>query len=329
MKTNVYKPTLEFRIPISPNEKYMRMLHYFVESLQLFGGEIARNAHCVVVVGENAEPWDLKQQYKWTLDYSIDFIWVRRDVFNRDQYDATGYERFFINSRADIIAMVDVDLLFVGNIDQIIIESFEKKCLLGFIAHVSPFDSDKFRHIPSRNWWFKLFSHVGIEMPELEFEYTGWGLMSKDPEHRYCPAYFNYGLIIAPREIVAQMGKSFIEDLYIVDEVLDVWFRSQIANTLCIYRNKISHGSLSINYNFPLHVPDTKIRELNLNEDGKNSSEDIKIFHYLGDGVFNKEDFSTPTNIKLALSRTNLNESASYFQKKLKIIYEKINAIGI
>jgi hypothetical protein len=324
--TSIYRPSLEFRIPISPNEKYMRMLHFFVESLQLFGGEIARNAHCVVLVGEDVEPFDLSKQYGWILDYSLEFIWVDRALFCKDSFDATGYQRFWIHSDADIIAMVDVDLLFTGDFDDIIIESFEKQCLSGFIAHVSPFYTPEFHGISGKEMWNKLFNAAGLKEPEFEFEYTGWGLMSHDPEHRFCPAYFNYGIIIAPRNVVEQMGKNFTDDLKIVDSVIDVWFRSQIANTLNIYRNNIPYNALSINYNFPLHVPDTKIRELNLKEDEKNSVEDIKIFHYLGDGIFNKEDFASQPRLNSALSRTNLDESARYFQKKLNVIHEKIKA---
>ncbi|KJV05544.1 hypothetical protein, partial [Methylocucumis oryzae] len=131
-------PTLELRIPISPNDKYMRMLHYFVESLKTFGGDIGRNAHCLVVVGEDAEPWDLTEQYPWTKDYSLEFIWVEREVFRKDTYDATGYVRLWHDTDADVIGLVDADLLFVGDFDEIVLEAYEKQCVLGCIAHMTP-----------------------------------------------------------------------------------------------------------------------------------------------------------------------------------------------
>ena len=317
-------PSLEFRIPISPNEKYMRMLHYFVESLRLNGGTIARNSHCVAFVGADVEPWDLSTQYPWTRDYSLKFVWIDRELFRKDRYDATGYERFRIKSDADIIAMVDVDILFTGNIDRAIVESYEEQCVSGFIAHVSPFSTPEFSYVSSTKMWNKLFAAAGLGPPTLEFEHTGWGLMSTDPEHRYCPAYFNYGVIIAPRLVVEQMGKTFTEDIRVVEKVINTWFKSQLANTITLYKNKIPYKSLSINYNFPLHVPEQKIKELNRDSIGENAPSDIKIFHYLGNGLFNKEDFSTQQNLEKALNKSNLGECAQFFQEQLNKIHEKI-----
>lgn len=323
--TNDVLPTLEFRIPISPNEKYMRMLHYFVESLRTFGGEIARNAHCVAVVGEDEEPWDLKQQYPWTHNYSLDFIWVDREIFRKDTYDATGYVRFWVASDADIVALVDVDLLFAGDFDDVIIDAFRRQCVLGFIAHVSPFEVPEFGETSSEHWWRRIFAAAQLPAPKMEFQHTGWGLMSHNAKHRYCPAYYNYGFIVAPRILVEKMGKSFVEEIASIDGIFETWFKSQIANTLIFNRYEMPCAALSINYNFPLHVPGDAIRALNPDPEGKNSLEDIKIFHYLGNGEFNKEDFVSSALLESALNRTCMSESSALFREKLTTIYNIIN----
>ena len=73
------------------------------------------------------------------------------------------------------------------------------------------------------------------------------------------------------------------------------------CNTLSFARHQIPCNTLSINYNFPLHVPGDKIRALNPDLDGANSAEDVKIFHYLGEGEFNKEHFATLKTLEASL----------------------------
>ena len=120
------------------------------------------------------------------------------------------------------------------------------------------------------------------------------------------------------------MGETFEQELESVDAVLNTWFRSQIANTLCFVRHEIPCETMSINYNFPLHVSSDKIRSLNPDPNGEDSAEDIKIFHYLGDGRFNREDFLTLESLENALVRTTMNEAESVFQRKLRIVHDKV-----
>ena len=84
-------PTLELRVPISPTDKDMRMLRYLLESIQAYGGPISRAAHCAVSVGADEPPHDLAQEYRWCGDYSVAFHWLDRDLFQRQEYDATGF----------------------------------------------------------------------------------------------------------------------------------------------------------------------------------------------------------------------------------------------
>ena len=319
---------LEFRVPISPNDKYMRMMQYFMASLHEFAGPIGRAAHCVASVGADEPPRDLSAEYPWVDDYSIEFQWVDRELFCKDSYEATGYHRMGIKSDADIVALVDADLLFTGDFDKVIIQSYVEQSMLGFIAHVSPFHSpEDIMCVPSRTWWSRVFEQAGLDLPDEEWEHTGWSLMSTSPEHRYSPVYFNYGVIVAPRMHFEVMNDTFVEDVGHVDAVLETWFKSQLANTLSIIRHSIPYNVLPINYNFPLHVSGTQIRELNPDPDGENCVEDIKIFHYLGDGEVNKEDFLTEGSLQKLLESDELSESGKCFQRKLKVIHEKLSRI--
>ena len=201
--------------------------------------------------------------------------------------------------------------------------------MLGFIAHVSPFDNAESGDTPSRVWWDRICDEA--ELPLLPFNrvHTGWGLMSKDERHRGCPDYFNYGFVIGPREYIERMDKTFVAELEAVDRVVDTWFKSQIANTLSFARHEIPCGTLSINYNFPLHVPAEIIRALNLDPDGANTAEDVKIFHYLGEGEVNKEHFATRESLEEVLERRGMSATGSVFRQKLQIIHQKVMAASV
>ncbi len=318
-------PSLELRVPISPNDKDLRMLWYLLESLQEFGGPIGRAAHCVASVGADEPPRDLAREYPWTSGHSLEFQWVDRELFRQQTYDATGFHRFQVESDADLVAMIDVDLLVAGDFDRELWRAYREQSFLGFIAHVSPFEGPLLRETPSQVWWNRIFEKAGLPSPRLEWEHTGWGLMSQDPKHRRSPAYYNYGFLVAPRMFIERMGETYQAEIDIVDRVIENnWAKSQIANTLAFSRHGIPCGTLSINYNFPLHVPGDQMRILNPDEHGEDSNECIKIFHYLGQGEVNREHFATREGVEEVLNRPEMSAAGRVFQRKLQIVDRRI-----
>ncbi|MDF1697421.1 MAG: aminotransferase class I/II-fold pyridoxal phosphate-dependent enzyme [Saprospiraceae bacterium] len=323
--TDKKQPTLEIRLPISANEKFLRMVHYFLESLQEFGGPIAKTAKCVVSISRDEPYRDLTIECPWAANYNVEFQWLDQELFDKYTYDATGFHRLDIESEADIVILADADLLITGDLDAIILESFNTQRLLGFIAHVTPFNTAELQKTPSPVWWSKIFKEANLTTPRFTQVHTGWGLMSTDKKHRSCPYYYNYGFIIAPRESFEKMAGTFVADMNAVDRVMeDNWAKSQMANTISCIRHNIPCGAMSINYNFPLHVPDDKIRALNPDSNGQNSAEDVKVFHYLGNGEFNREDFATIKSLEDALQHKDLSASGTVFQQKLQIVHDRI-----
>ena len=120
------------------------------------------------------------------------------------------------------------------------------------------------------------------------------------------------------------MSLTYRDEILNVDKYYETWFKSQIANSLAFQRHNIKCATLSLNYNYPLHLDEKEFRNIN-SDDGKNNPEDIKVFHYLGDGVFNKEDFLTNQDLEMAMKRSNLSPSASMFKKKLMKVHQIIN----
>lgn len=319
------QPTVEIRLPISANEQFLRMTHYFLESLQAFGGPIGRSAKCVVSVSRDEPYRDLTIECDWAANYNVEFQWLDQNVFDRHTYDATGFHRLEVVSDADVVILADADLLIASNFDEVILEAYYTQKMLGVIAHISPFITNKIFNQASDKWWRKVFNEVELPAPNLDQVHTGWGLMSKKEKHKNCPYYYNYGFVIAPRLYFEKMSKTFVTDLEAVDRLTnDNWAKSQIVNTVSCVRHNIPCGTLSINYNFAMHLSENKMRKLNPDPNGKNSPEDIKIFHYLGNKEFTRADFATSSSLKQALLRKKINASGAVFQQKLQVTHDRI-----
>ncbi len=319
-------PKVEFRIPISANEKYLRMVQYFLESIQVFAGPLAKAAHCVISVSRDEPYRDLYIECPWTKMYSVEFRWIDSDLFEKYEYNGTSLDRYFVKSNANVIIFCDADILIAGNFDEVIWKSFQEKKELGFIAHVSPFNNLKFDHKSSITWWEELYRESRISPPAITQTHTGWGLMGSTDgnRHKNCPYYFNYGFVITLREFAEKISTTIEQDLANVGIVIETWFKSQIANSLSYSRHNIPCDTFSINYNFPLHVSEEKIRKINPDNNGNNNPEDIKVFHYLGNGDFNKEDFTTEETLQIALNKQAIG-SRQVFLDRLRVVHERIN----
>jgi len=240
-------------------------------------------------------------------------------------------DRFYIKSKADIIVLCDADLLIAGNFDDVLIRSYKENVQLGFIAHVSPFNGQALNEHDGYGWWSKIFAEAKLPLPEFNQTHTGWGILgsTEDISRKMTPFYFNYGFIVSPRKYIEQMGKTYEQDICHVENVIDTWFKSQIANTLSYTRHNIPCATISLNYNYPLHISEEAFRKLNVAENGQNQPKDIKIFHYLGDGEFNKTDFISQESLNLALKRPPLSKSGEEFKKILGDVYKTINNTSV
>ncbi|KJV05229.1 sulfotransferase family protein, partial [Methylocucumis oryzae] len=244
----------------------------------------------------------------------------------KDTYDATGYVRLWHDTDADVIGLVDADLLFVGDFDEIVLEAYEKQCVLGCIAHMTPFREAEMAELSSEECWGRIFAAAGLPMPELNWQYSAWGYMDNNPKQRTCPAYFNYGVILMPRNLLKQMAESYVTEIRHVERVFDSIFKSQIANTLVFARYDMPCVALSINYNHPLYLPEHLMREINPDAKGRNSAEDIKIFHYLASGEINKRHFATVDTVTALFQRQDLSPLGQVFRRCLQELHDKIAA---
>jgi len=327
---------LEIRVPISPRDGDMRMLRYLLASIQLFGGPIARAAHCVASVGEDEPPRDLAAEYPWTADYSVEFQWLDRELFRSRSYDATGFHRMWVRSDADVVALIDADLLVARSFDDIVQRANREQTMVGYIGHVSPFTFAGLNGTPSRLWWERMFAAAGLPEPQLAFEHPFWDFdwesngfesISSGVEHRRCPPYYNYGLVMGPRRFIEQMGQSFEAELEAVDSVMETMFKSQIANCLAFARHGIPCITVPIEYNLPLNLPAGAVRSARAGPDGWGSGGGgpIRIFHYIG----GRHLFESEESLQALLARSDLRGPWRGFQRRLQRVHDTISRSSV
>ncbi len=299
------------------------MVRYFLASLDLFGGDIASQTHTVLSVGADEPPRDLLQEFPWIKQWSVDIRWVDRELFKQWEYDATGVDRFWVESNAEIVAMVDADLLVGASLDSMVARVAESERVHGFMAHISPFGYGNFRSTPSATWWNQIYAAAGMDAPDLDRQVSAWGLDQDfnpnialaDPEHRMAPDYFNYGVIIGPRRHFESMAVTYLDDIETVSTVVPgSRYISQIANCITFARHQIPCDLLPINDNFPLNLPAEEMRRLNPDPYGQDSDEDIRIFHYIG----RRKVFASPVSVAEFVGRSDVSAVDRVFQERLR-----------
>lgn len=317
-------PKVEFRVPISPNEQFLRMSQYLVASLREQAGGIAADADIVFSVSAECEPFPLELKYPWIRDWGVDYRWVDPELFSQMRYEATGYDRYLVESEADIVVMADADILAAGSLDRPITKAHLTQTTLGAIAHVSPFESLAGESECSESIWRRVFAEAGVEAPTRRYEHTAWGLVTENPLHRYCPIYYNYGFVISPREHVEKMASTFLEDLDAVNRAVSTWACSQVAFSVSLLRHGLEAESLEEIYNFPLHMPSTAFHRLNSAAGAKVAPADIRLFHYLGHGEINKDHFVSVQALKELRCRPYFSPYAKAFMEKLDALDETL-----
>ena len=287
---------LEIRVPISPTSHFFRRIHFMAASLRRLGG-IVGDHQIVVFVGADEEARDLNEALPWSCNYPIIWRWADREGFRRDSYWETSREVFRHPTRARFIMCVDADVIFVRDFSEVLTDLEQKPAVAGVIAHATPF-----RNCVPLQMWQRLADAYGVSLPEASYEHTGWGFMATHPNYRYTPAYFNFGMVVAPSEVMAKVSADIAAADEVVTKNLDTFFRFQIALTLTIQKHQLPVCALPLRYNFP---NDPKFEKKYPDE-----LRDIRILHYLRCEIVHREtDFETLARVDALVRRSDLSGS--------------------
>jgi hypothetical protein len=309
---------LEVHIPISPTRHFFTMLHYFAASLRLNGGAVA-GSRIVVTVGEDCEPYDLDAQAPWARRYHLEWRWLERGLFRRHSYYATANERFRYAYLAPAVMLADADTFVAGELGGLVNRCLREQAFAGVIAHVPPFEADD--SLSPGVHWQRLYQALGLAVPAFVHEHTGFGVMRTNPESRYCPPYFNLGMLVAPAPLMNQIGELLYADMEAVDQVYPTPFKCQIALTLSLAQLDAKAVALPMRYNF---ANDDRLA-------GRYPGEltHVRLFHYLRRhiGPFDKtRDFGDYPAVDAFLARTDLDGVNRVMQEALRRVQARVKA---
>ena len=296
---------IEVRISISPANHYYNRVHFIARSIRSLGGE-CKDARIRVSVGSPDKPVDLHRLLPWSRRLGIIWHWVERDDYmvwekTAHPYIATMMERFQPPFNAETVVMLDADVVVVRLFSEILPILSEYPSIAGVMAHAPPF---------TPNEWSALFRQAGLTPPELNYECSGWNIMVTDPESRYCPPYFNTGVLAASRRSLELLYDPYMAALQTVRSLYDTYFFEQIALTLALYQTGIKPHVLPLRYNYPnqegfdVAFPD----ELN----------EIRFLHFLRTDIVKREDdFVSWASMKKLSRRRDLTGSNEIFRRRL------------
>jgi hypothetical protein len=249
-KESTWHPSLEIHIPISPTPSFLNMVRCLIHSLRRFGGAY-RQAPVILTVGDEQIDKNLGKRHPWLQRNGIEVRWVPEPLFRELKYHATGGECLRYKFNADVVLLLDADILVAAPFDELIEEVYRDRVVAGVIAHQSPF-----QFFPKKLTWQDLYDRCGLGDAQLRHQYTGWPSMGSGDEFcRRCPPYFNYGVICAPSEIMSAIGQVVYPLWYKVNEAVQSDFNAQLALSLAITKLRVPYHCLPMRYNFA-NVPE-------------------------------------------------------------------------
>jgi len=279
---------LEIHVPISPTPNFLNRIHYLAASLQRAGGLAAESA-LVVTVGEDQEPVDLAAALPWSRKYPIRWRWLDRELFRQQSFYATAVDRFRVDFTSPMVLMLDADVVIVKDFDDLARRSQQEQVFCGAIAHISPFRADVSHPVPPQpaleqrsreEWWQEIFDRAGLGKAPFDCQHTGWNILAA-PTSRYCPPYFNLGVLLAPAEIAAGMGRTIFQDMAMLGTVMSTYFRCQIGVTMSLIRSGRPYYAMPMRYNFPNYMEMAQAYPEDL--------EDVRIIHYINQDYLQKD----------------------------------------
>ena len=304
--------SLEVHIPISPTPMFLRQTWALAASLRRFGGEAGRSATLTAWVSPELPGLpDLNRLHPWAKKLGVKFRWVDEALFARHWYFGTALARWAGPFSADVVLMLDADVLVCNSLDALVATMAGSAEVWGFPAHFSPFTEEE---------WNALFASAGLPPPALDCQPSGAGFFSSAREQRM-PPYFNLGVIGAARQTMQQLGSGLIGEMERVNVYIDPekdpersFYRCQMAIPLSIARHGLGWQALDVRDNFPNDVNFEQAHPVALDE--------IRLLHYLRKerGVSKNDDFLSASRYQALLQRDGLEGSNRLLQSRLRAL---------
>ena len=266
------------------------------------------------VGGELVDP-GLAQRLPWLAANGIELRWVPHDYYQSLGMYATGATRLKHRFQSDVVLLLDADTLIRRPLDGLVDFVYRRQVVAGTIAHTSPLLGSKLDPTD----WTRLFALVGLGEPRLDFEHTGWGYYFADPRLRFCPAYFNYGVVAGPAQMITEIGRVSESFLLQLREIMGSYFDAQLALTMAIAKLSTPVFALPLRYNMPNHP---YLEALHATE-----VEPAVILHILADLHFRRDEtFASLRNLEAFLARPDLRLVSAKAQEVIRAIFPSLCA---
>jgi hypothetical protein len=269
----------------------------------------------IATVGAEFIDEGLAERMPWLANNGIELRWVPRDEFARLGIYATGLMRLQYDFHSDMILLLDADTLIRSPLDALIERTYRDGVLAGTIAHTTPLTQGKLAE-PD---WAQVFALCGLPAPRLEYEHTGWGYFFNDPRHRYCPPYFNYGVIAVPARLLSLLAQAYAPCLEPVRAGFGSYFDGQIALAMAITQLNAPARALPLRYNMPNNPLLEALHHREL--------EHAVILHLLHEHQFRRaETFASLVSLEAFRDRTDLRVVSLMAQEVIQAIFPALVA---
>ena len=312
----------EIHVPIAPTPSFFMQVQLLAASLRRFGGTLA-DSPVIVTVSRDCEPYDLAAALPWSGRLGVAWRWMDADVYERLGIYGTALMRFTYDFEAPFVVMLDADTLVTGPLDDLL-ELEAAEAFGGVIADVSPtFFPTPYADGVTRGgqmFWIDLYELAGLAPPPSMYEHLAWGILDSDPGRRYCPPYFNLGMLAAPASIARRIGEVVIDDMARVDQYLETNFKCQLAVALSLVRTDTPALALAAQWNFPNNQP--------LADRLPEDSADVRILHYrLREEIHRYDELGSLDGIDALLRRRDLLPVNTLLQERIAVIRRDLEPV--
>jgi hypothetical protein len=288
---------VEFRIPISPTEKFFSLVRFYNFALRRLGNAY-REARLVVTVGDHCDIDSVRRQNAWSEKFNVVWERVPDEIFDEFHWGGTADWRLSIPSNdEDVVVLSDADTVLLRDIDPLLTEfQSETPSIRGHMAHVPPGLGTKSvtPSSASPEFWPWLFNAFDIPWPSATYRYS----MDIDGLLPLSPAYFNLGFIALNAKALPVFASEVAETTRRVTAATDSDMRCQIALTIVAHRAGIDIGTLPAAYNAANDVVHLEGNGLTV--------EQIRVLHFLRESEINRNELQ-PHLIDKLLSRSLAN----------------------
>jgi hypothetical protein len=143
--------------------------------------------------------------------------------------------------------------------------------------------------------------------------------MFDDPSLRYCPPYFNLGVLAAPSAVMRRIGTGIYPLMETVDAVHRTPYRIQLAVGLTVVRDGLPFRALPFRWNF---VNDPLLEALHADE-----LADVRIIHLLRNHQLHKSEvYASLEAVEATLARTDLQVINRMAQRLLAELHPRVRA---